>query len=110
MERRQPPIGVRGPHRLGTQQEAVDAVQHGVGHVRGLRTRGTRRIRHRVEDAGYERRLALTVGSADHLLLERCHLLDGKRQPQIAATDNDAVGDVKDSFEIFHARARLNLC
>mmetsp|Transcript_22978 Transcript_22978/g.58772 ORF Transcript_22978/g.58772 Transcript_22978/m.58772 type:complete len:439 (-) Transcript_22978:511-1827(-) len=76
---------------LRSQQHAVSAVQHQVGHVGGLRARGARRLRHGVHHARHKHGLAHGVGAVEQHLLRQEHLLRLQRHAKRAAAEHHCV-------------------
>ena len=92
------------------QHDRVGAIEHRVGHVRGLGAGGLRVAGHAVEHlSGRDDRPPRAVGGADDPLLRGRHSLDRDLHPQIAARHHDRVGGRDDGIEPLQRLLLLDL-
>ncbi|CAN7948636.1 unnamed protein product, partial [Ixodes pacificus] len=84
---------------LAGEHHAVGTIQHRIGHIRGLGTRGPRLLHHALQHlhtAGANDWLADHVALCDHHLLSQEHLLGGNLDAQVASSHHDAVATITD--------------
>ena len=99
--------GVHAAQRLGTEHEAVRAVEDSVSDVGRLGARRPRRRNHGVDDARHDTRLADEVARRRHVLLDDSHLLWQAVEAEVATGEHDAVGRVEDGAEVVQRRPRV---
>ena len=93
---------------LSAEHNTVAAIENGVGHIRGLSTRGTGRVDHGVDETRQNNRPGYGVAPQDALLLQVGHLLRLKVQPKIATGEQDAIGDRDDVLKIVNGGLSLD--
>mmetsp|Transcript_3513 Transcript_3513/g.15487 ORF Transcript_3513/g.15487 Transcript_3513/m.15487 type:complete len:311 (-) Transcript_3513:976-1908(-) len=96
--------------RLPREHHAVGAVEHRVGDVGRLGSRGSRVLHHRLEHLR-RRHHGLTRGVTflDHELLREEDLLGRDLHPEVAARDHDAVAQAEDVVVVAQTLVVLNL-
>mmetsp|Transcript_25064 Transcript_25064/g.77314 ORF Transcript_25064/g.77314 Transcript_25064/m.77314 type:complete len:469 (-) Transcript_25064:242-1648(-) len=95
---------------LAAEHHGVAAVEHGVGHVAGLRARGEGLVLHGGQHlGGRDHVLAGGLGLLDHHLLRHPDLLHRDLHAQVAASHHDAVGLREDLVEVPQALDALDL-